>query len=111
VLFAGIGSPQAATGATAALLTFVLPVAVAEPAAAVGPRLLGWAIAGAFCLPACLFVWAPSWHDDLRRQLSTTIWVISRLAEAHAEARLDPHLHAELSLELSRLRNQFAGTP
>ena len=31
VLFAGIVLPQAATGATAALLTFVLPVAVAEP--------------------------------------------------------------------------------
>ena len=43
VLFAGIVSPQAATGATAALLLFVLPVAVAQPASAVGPRLVGWA--------------------------------------------------------------------
>ena len=46
VLFAGIVAPQAATATTAALLTFVLPVAVAQPASAIGPRLLGWTIAG-----------------------------------------------------------------
>ena len=41
VLFAGVVAPQAATASTAALLTFVLPVAVAQPASAVGPRLVG----------------------------------------------------------------------
>ena len=55
VLFAGIVAPQAATATTAALLTFVLPVAVAQPVSAIGPRLIGWTIAG--CLlhrrPAC----------------------------------------------------------
>ncbi len=55
VLFAGIISPQAATGSTAASLLFVLPVAVAQPASAVGPRLVGW-VAGRRlvpCPPAC----------------------------------------------------------
>ena len=41
VLFAGIVAPQAATATTAALLTFVLPVAVAQPDSAIGPRLVG----------------------------------------------------------------------
>ena len=36
------------------LLIFVLPVAVAQPAAAVGPRLLGWAFASVFCITACM---------------------------------------------------------
>ncbi len=57
VLFAGIVAPQAATASTAALLTFVLPVAVAQPASAVGPRLVGWALAAALLhhgLPAGL---------------------------------------------------------
>ena len=46
VLFAGIFAPQAATASTAALLVFVLPVAVAQPASAIGPRLVGWLAAG-----------------------------------------------------------------
>jgi hypothetical protein len=46
VLFTGIVAPQAASASTAALLLFVLPVAVAQPVGAVGPRLLGWAVAG-----------------------------------------------------------------
>ena len=50
VLFLGIVSPQVATASTAALLLFVLPVAVAQPAAAIGPRLLGWAFAAVFCV-------------------------------------------------------------
>ena len=37
VLFAGIVAPQAATAATAALLLFVLPVAVAAPPSQIGP--------------------------------------------------------------------------
>ncbi|MBF6557718.1 MAG: hypothetical protein IVW52_16470 [Acidimicrobiales bacterium] len=54
VLFGGIVSPQAASASTAALLTFVLPVAVAQPATEVGPRLLGWVIAAALSIPACM---------------------------------------------------------
>ena len=60
VLFAGIVAPQAATATTAALLTFVLPVAVAQPASAIGPRLLGWTMAGVVCIAACMLVLAAS---------------------------------------------------
>ena len=49
VLFAGVVSPAAAAGSTAALLTFVLPVAVPAASSAVGDRLLGWVIAGVVC--------------------------------------------------------------
>ena len=52
VLFAGVVAPQAATASTAALLTFVLPVAVAQPTAEVGPRLVGWALAGSLLHPS-----------------------------------------------------------
>ena len=58
VLFAGVVSPQVVAASTAALLTFVLPVAERAPASAVPDRLLGWAVAGALCIPAALFVWA-----------------------------------------------------
>jgi uncharacterized membrane protein YccC len=111
VLFAGIVSPQVASASTAALLVFVLPVAVAQPASAVGPRLLGWAIAGAFCIPACLLIWPAPWHDQLRRRLSATMSAVGRLASSVAEGRPDPELRVAVSSEVSRLRDEFAVTP
>ncbi len=111
VLFVGIVWPGAAVGSTAALMTFVLPVAVAQPASEVAPRLVGWALAGAFCIPACMLIWRPPWHDDLRRRLSAAVSAIAGLAEAHANGRRDPGLLTTVNRELSLLRQQFAGTP
>ncbi len=111
VLFAGIVSPQAATASTAALLTFVLPVAVVQPASAVGPRLVGWAIAVAACVPACLLVWPAPWHDELRRRLSATGSAVSRLAAAVAEGQPDLEAHGEVKRQLARLRAEYARTP
>jgi uncharacterized membrane protein YccC len=111
VLFAGILAPQAATASTAALLLFVLPVAVAQPASEAGPRLVGWALAGAFCIPACLLVWPPPWHDNLRRRLSAAISALARLAEARARGAVDPAASDDVAAELARLRSQFSGTP
>ncbi len=110
VLFVGIVSPQAATASTAALLTFVLPVAVAQPAAAVGPRLVGWAFAGAFAIPACMVLWPTPWHDNLRQRVAATIAAVGRLAAAHAEGRRDADALAAVTAELARLRDQFAAT-
>ncbi len=111
VLFAGIVAPQAATASTAALLTFVLPVAVAQPASEVGPRLVGWALAGAVCIPACLLVWPPPWHDNLRRRLAAAVSAVARLADARARGDEAPEADADVVAELARLRAQFSGTP
>ena len=111
VLFAGILSPQAATASTATLLIFVLPVAVAQPAAAAGPRLIGWAFAGAFCIPACMLLWPTPWHDDLRRRLSATMSAVARLATAHAQGGVDAESQATVKRELGQLRDQFRSTP
>lgn len=111
VLFAGVVSPLAATASTAALLTFVLPVAIAQPASAVGPRLLGWALAGAFCIPACMLVWPSPWRDNLRRRLSATVSAVGKLAAACALGGPDPKVRASVTEELSRLRGQFRATP
>jgi uncharacterized membrane protein YccC len=111
VLFAGIVAPQAATGSTAALLTFVLSVAIVAPASAVGPRLLGWTLAAAFSIAACQLIWPAPWHDNLRRRLSAAVSSIARLADAHAEGRREPEAHTEVQSELSHLRDQFSATP
>ena len=111
VLYLGIVAPLAATAATAALLTFVLPVAVAQPASAVGPRLLGWLLAGAFCIPACFLIWPPPWHDDLRRRLSATVSAIARVADAWAVGRTGPEASTAMASALAALRAEFRATP
>jgi hypothetical protein len=111
VLFAGIVAPQAATASTAALLTFVLPVAVAQPTSAVGPRLIGWTIAAAFCIAACMCVWPPPWHDDLRRRLAAAISAVARLAEYRCRGTDDPQAYTDVRDQLEQLQRQFSGTP
>ncbi len=111
VLFAGIVLPQAATSATAALLTFVLPVAVAEPPSQIWPRLVGWALAGALCIPACLLIWPRPWHDDLRRRLSAALQAVAAVVEAHARGTADRAAHKAMVEALAALRQQFRATP
>jgi uncharacterized membrane protein YccC len=111
VLFAGVAAPQAATASTAALLVFVLPVAVAQPDSAIGPRLVGWTLAAAFCIPACLLIWPPPWHDNLRRRLSASVSAIARLADARARGDSDAKAQADVASELDLLHKQFSGTP
>jgi uncharacterized membrane protein YccC len=111
VLFAGIVAPQVATASTAVLLTFVLPVAVAEPASQVGWRLLGWTLAAAASITSCLLLWPPPWHDNLRRRLAATISAVATLASARARGDDDPDLTAAVSRELKLLRAQFSATP
>ena len=111
VLFAGIAAPPAATASTAALLTFVLPVAVAQPTSEIGPRLLGWSLAAACCITACLLVWPPPWHDNLRRRLASAVSAVGRLADARARGTPDPAAHADVTAQLALLRQQFSGTP
>ncbi len=111
VLFAGVAAPPAATASTAALLTFVLSDAVAQPVSAIGPRLLGWTIAAAVCITACMLVWPPPWHDNLRRRLAATVSAVARLAATRAGGTEDPEAFEEVTAELARLREQFSGTP
>jgi uncharacterized membrane protein YccC len=111
VLFLGIVSPQAATGSTAMLLLFVLPVAVAQPATAVGPRLLGFAMAWACSTTACMLVWPTPWHDTLRSRLSATVTAVSVLADTQVSGGVVPGATTAVESELSQLRTQFAATP
>lgn len=111
VLFTGIVAPQAATASTAALLTFVLPVSIAQPTSAIGWRMLGWTLGAICCIAAAMLLWPPPWHDNLRRRLSAAVSAVARLADARAQRRDDPAVRAEVTSELENLRHQFAATP
>lgn len=111
ILFTGILAPQAATASTAALLTFVLPVSVAQPASAIGWRLLGWTLGAICCITAAMLLWPPPWHDNLRRRLAAAVSAVARLADARAQRRDDPAAREDVTTELDNLRKQFAATP
>ena len=111
VLFAGAVSPQAAVGATAALLTFVLPVAVPAEASAIGSRLAGWALAGAVSIPALMLVWSQRWHDPLRKKMAAAATSVADLVDAHAEGHLDPAARRRAGQAMRELREQYEATP
>jgi uncharacterized membrane protein YccC len=66
VFFAGVIGPNAASGVTAALLAYVLPVASAGGAATIPDRLAGWWMASAAGTAAVLLLSPPSAGDRLR---------------------------------------------
>ena len=66
VFFAGVIGPNAASGVTAALLAYVLPVASAGGAATIPDRLAGWWLASAAGTAAVLLLSTPSAGDRLR---------------------------------------------
>jgi uncharacterized membrane protein YccC len=111
VLFAGAVSPQAAVASTAALLTFVLPVAVPGGTSAIGSRLAGWGLAAAFSIPAVMLVWSGRWHDPLRRAVADAARALARLVEAHAEGRLDPPGWQRAGDAMDQLRARYEATP
>ena len=111
VLFAGSVSAQAAVGATAALLTFILPVAQAAGPGAIPARLAGWLLAAACCIPAAVLLWPGRWHDPLRRRAADAAGALADLVAAHAGGRLDPPAAARAVQALADLRSQFEATP
>lgn len=111
VLFAGVVSPQVVAASTAVLLTFVLPVSERAPASAIPDRLLGWVLAGAFCIPAALFVWAGRWHDPLRRSLAGAARAVAGLLDDAAGAGGVAGDHSGTDRALVALRDQYEATP
>ena len=105
VLSAGVITPQAVAGSTAALLLLILPLAVPAPWSSVGDRLLGWVLAGAFCIPATLFLWPGRWHDRLRARLADAARSVADLVDA-----TDPDV-ARVERCLADLRGQYEATP
>jgi uncharacterized membrane protein YccC len=66
IFFSGVTGPNMAAGVVPALLAYVLPVATAAPASAIGSRLEGWWLAMAAGAVAVLLVSPKSPGDKLR---------------------------------------------
>lgn len=110
ILFAGVTSRRVAAGTVAALLTFVLPVALPGHADVIGARLAGWGLAAALAIPAVMLVWAPPFRDAVREQLARAARALAAVATGRAAGRLDPVSLSRAAAEMERLEREFEAT-
>jgi uncharacterized membrane protein YccC len=82
VQFAGVFGGYVAAGQSALLLSFVLAVAIPAPAVAIGPRLEGWALAGAIATAACTLLWPRQERKVLRALAASACRALADLVTA-----------------------------
>ena len=78
IFFSGVAGPNFASGVVPALLAYVLPVATAAPASAIGSRLEGWWLAMAAGAVAVLLVSPKSPGDKLRASAAASARALAR---------------------------------
>ena len=78
IFFSGVTGPNMASGVVPALLAYVLPVATAAPASAIGSRLEGWLLAMAASAVAVLLVSPKSPADKLRASAAASARALAR---------------------------------
>ncbi|HMH92083.1 MAG TPA: FUSC family protein [Streptosporangiaceae bacterium] len=111
IFFAGVTGPNLASGVTAALLAYVLPVATAAPASAIGSRLEGWWLAMAAATVAVLLVSPKSPGDKLRASAAASARAMARqLTHSVAGSATQEDWEAVLAAK-HRLLNDFGSTP
>jgi uncharacterized membrane protein YccC len=82
IFFAGVAGPNAASGVTAALLAYVLPVAALAEPSTIGSRLAGWWMASAAGTAAVLLLSPRSPGDKLRAAAAKAAATLARHMEA-----------------------------
>src|SRR5690349_24801182 len=111
IFFAGVAGPNAASGVTAALLPYVLPVATPGGIGTIPDRLAGWWLASAVSTAVVLAIPAPSPGDRLRAAAARS----ARTLAAHLEAAVrGTTTEADLKAcheAKNQLMNAFASTP
>ena len=87
IFFAGIAGPNAASGSTAALLAYVLPVASSGTASAIPARLAGWWLASAVSTAAVLLLSPRSPGDRLRERAAAAAAALAHQLRAALAGR------------------------
>ncbi len=109
IFFAGIGGPNAASGSTAAMFAYILPVASAGDAATIPSRLGGWWLASAAGTIAVLLFSPRPPGSQLR---AAAAGLAAELADRVRAAAAGEVLGAEaLSAARERLRTAFSAAP
>jgi uncharacterized membrane protein YccC len=111
IFFAGVAGPNAASGVTAALLPYVLPVATPGTVSVIPDRLAGWWLASAVSTAAVLALPTPSPGDRLRAAAATSARALARYLQASVNGTATPADAEASQTAKHQLITAFASTP
>ncbi len=109
VLFSGGFSGYFSAGATAAILTFVLPVTIRAANSAIPDRLEGWGMATGAAICAVMLVWPLRRGADLRRVAAGAVRSAADVVDASAEQLAERARVARQAVD--DLGRRLLGTP
>jgi uncharacterized membrane protein YccC len=112
IFFAGVAGPNAASGVTAALLAYVLPVASPGVVADIPSRLAGWWLASVVGTAAVLLLSPRSQGDKLRAAAAALASALASKLEAAARSGEATQAEQDATVAAKhQLMNLFAATP
>jgi uncharacterized membrane protein YccC len=111
IFFAGVAGPNAASGVTAALLPYVLPVATPGTISMIPDRLAGWWLAAVVSTAAVLLIPAPSPGDRLREAAARSARTLGRHLEVSARGTATAADTQACQEAKHQLMTAFASTP
>src|SRR6478735_8847300 len=111
IFFAGVAGPNAASGVTAALLPYVLPVATPGTISMIPDRLAGWWLASVVSTAVVLLIPAPSPGDRLRAAAAGSARTLAAHLESSARGTATAADAQACQEAKHRLMTAFAGTP
>jgi uncharacterized membrane protein YccC len=111
IFFAGAAGPNAASGVTAALLAYVLPVATPSAMGTVPSRLAGWWLAAVVSTAAVLLLSPKTPGDRLRAAAAACAAALADHLAAAAHDEATPALLEATRAAKHELVTQFAATP
>jgi uncharacterized membrane protein YccC len=111
IFFAGSAGPNAASGVTACLLGFVLPVASAGSASLLPDRIEGWWLASVASTAAVLLLVPRPPGDRLRAQAATSAGLLAGQLDAAATGTVTPAAIREMLAADHQLMNTFVAAP
>jgi uncharacterized membrane protein YccC len=111
IFFAGVAGPNAASGVTAALFAYVLPVATPGTISMIPDRLAGWWLASVVGTAAVLVLSPPSPGDRLRAAAAGSARALAAQLDASAKGTATTALREAYQAAKHQLINAFESTP
>src|SRR5712691_8847269 len=111
IFFAGVAGPNAASGVTAALLPYVLPVATPGTVGMIGDRLAGWWLASVVSTAVVLALPTPSPEDRLRAAAAGSARALAAHLEASVRGTATAADAEACQAAKHQLMSAFASTP
>src|SRR6478736_4027507 len=111
IFFAGVAGPNAASGVTAALLPYVLPVATPGTISMIPDRLAGWWLAAVVSTAVVLLIPTPSPGDRLREAAARSARTLGGYLDASARGTATAADIQACQEAKHQLMTAFASTP